>query len=55
MLKMAGKLSLTSTLPIGKTGVNIPRLGFGVYQSDGDQCIKSCTVALKTGCMFILF
>lgn len=49
-INMASKLTLQSTLPIGKTGLTIPRLGFGVYQSEGNTCIKSCLTALKAGC-----
>jgi diketogulonate reductase-like aldo/keto reductase len=46
---MAPKLSLTSTLPLTNTSVQIPRLGFGVYQSSTSQCVASCLNALKAG------
>ena len=43
------KLALTDTLPIRDSSVRIPRLGFGIYQSSRDVCLKSCLTALKTG------
>jgi len=46
---MASKLSLESTLPLPKTDLTIPRLGFGVYQSPAKQCEASCTEAIKNG------
>ncbi|KAJ9645195.1 hypothetical protein H2199_003200 [Coniosporium tulheliwenetii] len=42
-------LSLKSTLPLPKSKHQIPRLGFGVYQSHGPTCVKSCLTALKVG------
>jgi len=49
MLKMSSKLSLSSTLALSKSQFNIPQLGFGVYQSPSETCIKSCLTALKAG------
>lgn len=46
---MSPKLSVSSTLPLPKTSLAIPQLGFGVYQSHGPTCIKSCLTALQAG------
>jgi diketogulonate reductase-like aldo/keto reductase len=47
---MASNLNIDSTLPIPiPTPISIPRLGFGVYRSPTDVCIKSCLTALKAG------
>ncbi|KAK5164185.1 aldo-keto reductase [Cryomyces antarcticus] len=46
---MPAKLSLTSTLSLPNVSYTIPRLGFGVYQSPGDTCVKSCLTALRVG------
>lgn len=48
---MPPKLTLTSTLPLPlpNSQITIPRLGFGVYQSHGKQCITSCLTALRAG------
>ncbi len=43
------KLTLSSTLPLPNTSLTIPRLGFGVYQSNGNTCLKSCLTAFKVG------
>ena len=43
------KLALTDLLPLPKSAVKIPRLGFGVYQSPPSTCINSCLTALKVG------
>lgn len=43
------KLSLTSTLSLPKSSHKIPQLGFGVYQSPPETCVKSCLTALKAG------
>jgi len=42
-------LSLKSTLPLPNSKHEIPRLGFGVYQSHDQTCVKSCLTALKAG------
>jgi len=43
-------LTLQSTLSLqDRPSVKLPILGFGVYQSPGEQCTKSCLVALKAG------
>lgn len=42
-------LKITDTLPLPSSSIRIPRLGFGVYQSPPNQCIKSCLAALRTG------
>ena len=44
-----GQLALTDKLPMPKCAVQIPRLGFGVYQSSPAQCVASCTAALRVG------
>ena len=46
---MSSSLTITSTLPLPKSEVKIPALGFGVYQSNPDVCVKSCLTALKKG------
>ncbi|KAF2221367.1 aldo-keto reductase [Elsinoe ampelina] len=46
---MAGKLSLQSTLPLVNLEYKLPALGFGVYQSHGDTCLKSSLYAIKSG------
>lgn len=43
------KLTLDSTLPLPGTALQIPRLGFGVYESPRDVCIRSCSSALSAG------
>lgn len=43
------KLSLDSTLPLPNSAHKIPQLGFGVYQSPPETCVKSCLAALKAG------
>ncbi|KZM23237.1 uncharacterized protein EKO05_0008289 [Ascochyta rabiei] len=43
------KLSLNSTLPLPNSPHKIPQLGFGVYQSPPETCVKSCLAALKAG------
>lgn len=43
------KFALTDLLPLPNSSVKIPRLGFGVYQSHSNQCVKSCLTALQTG------
>lgn len=48
-VKTAAKLTITSTLPLPNSSLQIPQLGFGVYQSHGPTCIKSCTTAIKVG------
>lgn len=46
-IKMA-PTSITSTLNMGNS-VKIPQIGFGVYQSLKDTCVKSCLTALELG------
>lgn len=43
------KLGLNSTLSLPNSSHKIPQLGFGVYQSPKDTCVKSCLTALKAG------
>ena len=43
------KLALTDVLPLHNTVVKIPRLGFGIYQSPTNVCLKSCLTALQSG------
>ncbi len=45
----SSKLAITDLLPLPNSAVKIPRLGFGIYQSPTDVCIKSCLTALKAG------
>ncbi|KAK7420926.1 hypothetical protein QQX98_002490 [Neonectria punicea] len=40
--------SITDTLTLADS-VKIPQLGFGVYQSPTDVCVKSCSTALEAG------
>lgn len=42
-------LSLNSTLPLANSSHKIPQLGFGVYLSPPETCVKSCLTALKAG------
>ncbi len=42
-------LSINSTLPLPNSSHKIPQLGFGVYQSPPETCVKSCLTALKAG------
>lgn len=48
---MTESLTITSTLPLSHTTgpIQIPRLGFGVYRSPTDVCVRSCLTALKAG------
>lgn len=41
--------TITDTLPLPSTSVQIPRLGFGVYRSPTNQCVTSCLKALEAG------
>lgn len=41
--------TITDVLPLPNSTVRIPRLGFGVYRSPADQCVKSCLKALEVG------
>ena len=45
----ASKLALTTTLALPNSSIRIPQLGFGIYQSPKDVCMKSCLTALKGG------
>jgi len=42
-------ISIDDTLPLPKSSIRIPRLGFGVYQSPTSVCVQSCLSALKGG------
>ncbi|THV78022.1 aldo-keto reductase [Aureobasidium pullulans] len=46
---MSSQFTLQSTLALPNSSVNIPALGFGVYQSHGPTCKKSCLTALEAG------
>ena len=46
---MAAKLTITDLVPLPKSEVKIPRLGFGVYRSPPTQCVQSTLNALKAG------
>lgn len=41
--------TITDLLPLPNSAERIPRLGFGVYRSPADQCVKSCLKALEVG------
>jgi diketogulonate reductase-like aldo/keto reductase len=43
------KLAITDTLSLPNSIVEIPSLGFGVYESHGEQCVASVLAALKAG------
>ena len=45
----SSKLAITDLLPLPNSSVKIPRLGFGIYQSPPNVCIKSCLTALNAG------
>ena len=45
----SSQLALTDCLPLPNSSLKIPRLGFGIYQSPTDVCIKSCLIALEAG------
>ncbi|OQD80168.1 hypothetical protein PENANT_c038G02627 [Penicillium antarcticum] len=46
---MSASFKITDTLPLPNTNARIPRLGFGVYRSPTDVCVKSCLKALEAG------
>jgi diketogulonate reductase-like aldo/keto reductase len=46
---MAPKLTIADVLPLPNSTVTIPRLGFGVYRSQPNQCVKSCLEAFRAG------
>ncbi|KAI6247027.1 hypothetical protein HI914_04642 [Erysiphe necator] len=46
---MTSEITIDDRLPLPKSSVKIPRIGFGVYKSDPSQCITSCYIALKAG------
>ncbi|KAI1911626.1 hypothetical protein LOZ53_003584 [Ophidiomyces ophidiicola] len=41
--------AITDVLPLPKSSVKIPRLGFGVYKSPTSVCENSCLAALEAG------
>lgn len=41
--------AITDLLPLPNSTVQIPRLGFGVYRCDPNQCEKSILTALRSG------
>jgi diketogulonate reductase-like aldo/keto reductase len=43
------KLAITDTLPLPNSTVKIPRLGFGVYEPLGRDCVVAVLAALKAG------
>ncbi|KAE9374211.1 putative aldo-keto reductase [Stipitochalara longipes BDJ] len=43
------KLTIKSTLHLPNSTVTIPRLGFGVFESPGEQCVSSILAALDAG------
>lgn len=43
------RLSLDSKIPLPNSPHQIPQLGFGVYLSPPETCVKSCLAALKAG------
>ena len=43
------KLTITDTLSLPNSTVEIPSLGFGVYESHGQQCVAAVLAALKAG------
>jgi len=46
---MAPKLTINDLIALPNSAAKIPRLGFGVYLSHGNQCTTSCLNALKAG------
>lgn len=46
---MSSQLTPTTTLLLPNSSTKIPALGFGVYLSHGDTCLKSCATALESG------
>jgi diketogulonate reductase-like aldo/keto reductase len=46
---MSAEYNITDKLPMPKCPAQIPRLGFGVYESSQGQCVASCMTALKVG------
>ncbi|THW13514.1 aldo-keto reductase [Aureobasidium pullulans] len=46
---MSSQFTLQSTLALPNSSVKIPAIGFGVYQSHGPTCKKSCLTALEAG------
>lgn len=49
MFYTSPKLTLTSSITLPNSNVEIPRLGFGVYESPGQKCVDSVVAALKSG------
>lgn len=45
----ASTLSINSTLALRNSQYKIPQIGFGVYQSPTDVCVKSCKKAFEAG------
>jgi diketogulonate reductase-like aldo/keto reductase len=43
------KLAITDTLSLPNSTVKIPRLGFGVYEPLGQDCVAAVLAALKAG------
>ncbi|KAJ4370481.1 hypothetical protein N0V83_005001 [Neocucurbitaria cava] len=42
-------LSIESSFPLANSKSKIPQIGFGVYQSPPETCVKSCLKALEAG------
>lgn len=42
-------MKLQDTLKVANTGAAMPRLGFGVYQLHGANCVQACHRALEAG------
>jgi len=45
----SNQLSIQSTLELPGSQHKIPQIGFGVYESPQDKCLKSCLNALEAG------
>jgi len=46
---MTSQFKVTDRLALPKSDVQIPQLGFGVYQSHGEKCLSATLAALKAG------
>jgi diketogulonate reductase-like aldo/keto reductase len=45
----SARLAITDKLQMPKCATQIPRIGFGVYNSTSSQCVTLCSTALKVG------
>jgi diketogulonate reductase-like aldo/keto reductase len=46
---MSSNLTINSSVPLSRSNHKIPQIGFGVFLSPQDTCVKSCLKAFEAG------